>query len=144
MSVQPTDKPHPDPDQITVGIRQPWVELILQGIKTIEVRTVNTRKRGRIYLFASKKLAETPPALAAAKRHDLDVTPLPRGVVVGSVELHNTRPIRKRDATAACVPAAMLDGQYAWELRDPVRFEKPLEVLFLPYGVWFYPWKRRG
>ena len=95
-------------------------------------------------MYASKKFSDMPAALKAAKRHGLDTTPLPRGVVVGSVELYNTRPIRKRDATAACVPAAMLNGQYAWELRDPVRFADPLDVLFLPYGVWFYPWKRRG
>jgi hypothetical protein len=144
VSAKSNDKLHPDPDKITVGIRQPWVELILRGIKTIEVRTVNTRQRGRIYLYASKKLSDIPAALKAAKRHGLDTPPLPRGMVVGSVELLNTRPIRKSDAKSACVPAARLDGKYAWELRDPVRFAEPLEVLFLPYGVWFYPWKRRG
>ncbi len=143
MSVPRSKKPHPDPDVIAVGIRQPWAELILQGIKTIEIRTVNTRQRGRIYLYASKKPAETSVAKSAATKHGLNVEELPRGVVVGSVDLHATRPARHRDAAAACVPADMLCEKFAWELRDAVRFTEPLAVRFLPYGIWFYPWKRR-
>jgi len=136
-------RPHPDPDIIAVGIRQPWAELILRGIKTIEVRTLNTRRRGTIYVYASKKPSDMAAALVAAEKHGLEIETLPRGVVVGSVEVRNTRPVQKSDAPAACVPRSLLDDQYAWELTNPERFAKPLEVRFLPYGIWFYPWKRR-
>ncbi len=143
MSSTTDARPHPDPDIPAVGIRQPWVELILRGTKTIELRKVNTRQRGRVYLYASKQPAKHPAAVAAAATHDLDIDQLPRGQVVGSVEIYDTRRVRKTDADSACVPHAMLDGQFAWQLRNPIRFDKPLDVRFLPYGIWFYPWKRR-
>ena len=133
----------PDPDIIALGVRQPWVELILRRIKTIEVRSQNTQIRGTIYLYASKKISDLPAAAVAAEVHGLDLTGLPRGVLVGSIELVGTRPARARDATAACVPAALLEGQFAWELRNPRRFPRPLPVRFLPYGAWFYPFRRR-
>ena len=38
-----------------LSIRQPWLFLILQKYKDIEVRTWNTNYRGIIYLHASKK-----------------------------------------------------------------------------------------
>lgn len=136
-------EPHPDPNIVALGIRQPWVELILRGIKTIEVRTQNTQIRGPIYLYAAKKLSEMPATSSVAAKYDLNLNELPRGVVVGSVELGETRPIQSDDAIAACVPRSILNDQFAWKLANPVRFETPLTVLFLPYGVWFYPWKRR-
>ncbi|WP_084604451.1 ASCH domain-containing protein [Desulfonatronum thioautotrophicum] len=41
-----------DPVQIALSIRQPWVELILPGHKTIEVRSWPTRHRGPLWLHA--------------------------------------------------------------------------------------------
>ena len=134
----------PDPEIIALGVRQPWVELILRGAKTIEVRSQDTRVRGTIYLYASKKLAEIPAARDAACRHELDCDSLPTGLLVGSVEIAETRPAVARDESAACVPATMLKHHFAWELRNPQRFLRPVPVRFLPYGVWFYPFRRRG
>lgn len=134
----------PDPEILALGVRQPWVELILRGIKTIEVRSQDTQVRGTIYLYASKKFAEISAAHDAVKQHRLDCASLPTGLLVGSVEIAGTRPTAPRDERAACVPAAMLQRNYAWELRNPQRFAKPLPVRFLPYGVWFYPFRRRG
>lgn len=135
---------HPDPEIIALGVRQPWVELILRGVKTIEIRSLDTRVRGPIYLYASKKFSELPAARVAVREYDLDFPGLPAGQLVGSVEISDTRPAVPGDAHAACVPAAVLKQQFAWELRNPVRFAAPVPVRFLPYGVWFYPFRRRG
>ncbi|MBI3866173.1 MAG: ASCH domain-containing protein [Planctomycetia bacterium] len=135
---------HPDPEIISLGVRQPWVELILRGVKTIEVRTTNTQVRGTIYLYASKKFSSLPAAEVAAEKHGLDTSSLPTGLLVGSIELWNTRRATPRDATAACVPLEVLRQNYAWELRNPRRFPQPSPVRFLPYGVWFYPFRRRA
>jgi len=135
---------HPDPEILALGVRQPWVELILRGIKTIEVRSTNTRVRGTIYLYASKKFSDLPAAVEIAQRHDLDCGTLPTGLLVGSVEITDTRLAHTRDAVAACVPAALLKQQFAWYLSNPLRFAEPLPVRFLPYGIWFYPYRRRG
>ena len=135
---------HPDLEIIALGVRQPWVELILRGIKTIEIRSQNTRVRGTIYLYASKKFSDLPAALDIARVHALDCSSLPAGLLVGSVEISGTRPAFVCDAGPSCVPATFLKQQFAWELRNPQRFGKPLPVRFLPYGVWFYPFRRRG
>ena len=134
---------YPDPDTLALGIRQPWVELILRGAKTIEVRSQNTRVRGLIYVYAARKWSEIPAAFAAAQGHAFDRASLATGMLVGSVEICRSRPASASDAAAACVPAALLEQQFAWELRNPVRFTRPLAVQFLPYGVWFYPFRRR-
>ena len=134
---------HPDKNLIALGIRQPWVELIVRGVKTIEVRSRDTDVRGPIYLYAAKKVSDLPGAEKMIRKHDLDIETLPRGVLVGTVEIVRTAPCRPRDAAAACVPRSLLKGQFAWHLANPIRLEEPLPVRFLPYGVWFYPFQRR-
>jgi predicted transcriptional regulator len=38
-----------------ISIRQPWVELILRGVKKKEYRSQPTNIRERVYLYASAK-----------------------------------------------------------------------------------------
>lgn len=133
-----------DPKRIALGVRQPWAELILRGIKTVEIRSTGTRQRGTIYLYASRKPAGNAIADSAVEEHALDLESLPLGRLVGTVELVGSRPADEDDATAACVPAEYLDGRFAWELENPVRLEDSIVPKFLPYGVWFYPFRRRN
>lgn len=135
---------HPDPDLIALGIRQPWAELILRGVKTIEVRSQHTNVRGPVYLYTSKRVAEIEPAEIAIRDHRLDRDELPLGRIVGTVEIVDSQHCRAQDAAACCVPRSWLKDCVGWHLANPVRFEEPLSVRFLPYGVWFYPFKRRG
>lgn len=133
-----------DPDVIALGIRQPWAELILRGHKTIEVRTLGTNVRGPIYLYTSKVLASSAVVDEALLRHGLDAEVLTTGVIVGVVDLVACRQGRRSDAAAACVPPAELTGKFAWELAHPRRIDPPVKPRFLPYGVWFYPFRRRN
>lgn len=132
-----------DPDRIALGIQQPWAELILRGVKTLEIRSQPTRQRGTIYVYTSKRPSPLDAAATAARQHEIDIASLPFGVLVGTVNLVDCRPCTAKDQTAACVPAALLKGQYAWQLAEPRRLAKPMAVRFLPYGIWFYPFKRR-
>ena len=136
--------PHPDKNMIALGIRQPWAELILRGTKTIEVRSTHTAQRGAIYVYASKKFGGIAAADHAIVSHRLDEAALPRGQIVGTVEIVDCRPCEPADAAATCVPASYLENHFSWMLANPQRFDEPLIVRFLPYGVWFYPWKRRN
>lgn len=134
--------PSPDPDRIALGVRQPWAELILRGAKTIEVRSQDTKQRGTIYLYASKTASQIPAARRASEQFGLDLKSLPRGLVVGTVDICNTAVAQAGDAPAACIPVELLIGQFSWHLDRPYRCAQPLTVDYLPYGVWFYPWKR--
>ena len=57
--------------RIALSVRQPWAELILRGDKTVEFRGRPTRRRGRVYLYASKLPAEATGVPGIAPR---DVT----------------------------------------------------------------------
>lgn len=135
---------HPDRELIALGIRQPWAELILRGIKTIEVRSLPTRAPRTVYLYTSQKLADIPAARDALTKHRLDPQSLELGLIVGTVEIVECRPCTPADADAASVPAELLRGQNAWRLENPVRLNEPMRPRFLPYGVWFYPFQRRN
>lgn len=135
---------HPDKSLIALGVRQPWIELILRGTKTIEVRSSHTRQRGTIYLYASKKPADIPAAETAIARYDVDMQEVPYGLLLGTVDVVDSRPSEPADEDAACVPASLLRDSFSWELANPVRLDEPMPVRFLPYGVWFYPFRRRG
>ena len=50
---------------------------------------------------------------------------LPRGVLVGTVEIVGCRPLEKSDITAACFKIDEAAGFYAWLLERPERGENP-------------------
>lgn len=140
----PRTSDSPNPELIALGIQQPWAELILRGIKTIEVRSQSTKIRGPIYIYASKRPSTMSAAAAAVERHSIDLAALPYGQLVGTVELVESRPCTRVDVAAAGVPAELLVEQQAWLLARPKRLSEPLPVRFLPYGVWFYPFQRKN
>jgi len=134
--------PHtPVPDRLGLGVQQPWVELILRGTKTVEIRSQSTRVRGPIYLYASQRVSALAAAAEAARTHALDPATLPRGLLVGTVEIVAARPATPADAHAACLPELPQRGRFAWELRHPRRFARPLPIALRPYGIWFYPFR---
>jgi hypothetical protein len=133
-----------DPQRLALGIQQPWAELILRGIKTLEIRSLSTNVRGRIYLYASRQLSASPASQNAIDRYQIHVDNLSRGSLVGSVDLVDSCLAVPEDASSACLSPELLIDQYAWRLAAPERFPEPLPVRFLPYGVWFYPYRRRN
>lgn len=133
-----------DRSRIALGIQQPWAELILRGIKIIEVRSQPTQVRGTIYLYTSKRPSTLDAAAIAARTASIEVATLPMGLLVGTIDILDSRPCIPQDVTASCVPAELLANRHAWIIGNPQRFTKPQPVRFLPYGVWFYPFKRKG
>ncbi len=134
----------PDLERIALGIRQPWAELILRGVKTIEVRSSHTKQRGTIYVYASKKFATNSAAEQVVEEHDLELDTLPRGVIVGTVRIVDSVVTSADDEQQSCLPPSLLEGKFGWHLADASRLAEPLTPRFLPYGVWFYPFRRRS
>jgi hypothetical protein len=119
-----------DPGLPALGIRQPWAELILRGVKTIEVRVVPTNVRGAIYVYASRKPGEGENVERASTMHGLDAAKLPRGVLIGTVEIVDCRPCTASDAAATCVPAAALRDCYVGQAGiEPQRILQEAAVL---------------
>jgi hypothetical protein len=82
----------------TISVRQPYAEAIISGAKVHEYRSRKTNIRGRVAIHASL--------------HDNGEHPdLPRGVVIGTVEIVD------------CMPDG--HGGFAWVLRNPRRLATP-------------------
>ena len=133
-----------------LSVRQPWAELILRGVKTIEYRSRPTRIVGeRFYLYAAKGPFDSLRSLRAGKKawsRDLampgDGPPgwmwelaeqlvlgggLPTGVIVGSAVIERVT-----------APAAGR-GLYHWHLADVERMAAPRRPVGHPQPVWFWP-----
>lgn len=133
-----------DRDRIALGVQQPWADLIVRRRKTIEVRSTNTRVRGQIYIYASRRQPGLPDAKKAATRFGLEIATLPRGAIVGTAELVESRTAVARDARPACIRPGLLVGRFTWRFASAERFDETLAVRYLPCGIWFYPFRRKN
>ena len=114
----------------TLSIREPWLELILLGMKTLECRTRRTHYRGPIMLHASKRIDTNARAF-----HEDTVAiparepwPYPLGAVRGAARIAGCRPGRASDASDACVPTDHVERAFVWEISDVLVFDEPFEA----------------
>ncbi len=111
-----------------LSIRQPWAELILQGRKTIELRTWQTNYRGRIAIHASQTVQEED-CLA----YGLDPARVVRGALVGTVELVDILALDEVSWEALRDQHLSLRDfsgpMYGWRVEDPQRLPQPIPML---------------
>lgn len=108
-------------------VRQPWALAIVDGIKTIEVRSWQTDYRGELLVCAS----------AAPKNEfwrDENMEPpvirlLPAGCVLGSVNLVDVRPMVKSDEYEGGAYCMYMPGAYAWVLEPTGKRYRPDRVV---------------
>jgi hypothetical protein len=131
---------------LALSVRQPYAELILRGIKTVEYRTRPTRIVGeRFWIYASKGLAKPagktvwsrdlampgdrlPPWMPELAEQIKRVEPgvlLPTGVIVGTAVID-----RVSDGG---------DGFFHWHLADVERADPHRKPTGHPQPVWFKP-----
>lgn len=110
-----------------LSIRQPHAEAIMRGVKSIEFRSRLTKVRDRIYIYASLgryRAEEEAEMMEMYGIEDVDCNDLPRGVLIGTVELW--------DCTGS-------GGNYDWHVRKPVLADKLLAPTRHPQPIWFNP-----
>src|SRR5258706_2013982 len=95
------------------SVDQPYADQILRGTKRYEYRSIPTKTRGRVYVYATLK-----SSVGFAKA-------LPRGQILGTVEV------------IACQWSSNLRC-YRWKLSRPRRIRPRLPQNH-PQPVWFYP-----
>jgi hypothetical protein len=113
-----------------LSIRQPHAEAVLRGVKRIEYRNRRTHIRGRIWIYAA--LSRDPADEEAAMMAEYGIADcrcdqLPRGVLVGTVEL---------------VDCTGKDRDFHWHLRKPERAKKRVKPTTQPQPSWFFPFAR--
>ncbi len=128
---------------LALSIRQPYAELILRGIKTVELRSRSTTIIGeRFYLYAARVRAKTPigRTTCGSGRRPMDdlagqvklIEPgalLPTGVIVGSAVIEKVTPPDPFDAGAL----------FRWHLANVERAKKFRKPKGHPQPVWFMP-----
>jgi len=106
----------------TLSIRQPWVELILQGNKDVENRSWTTHHRGLILLHASKILDFNISEIEELKKYEKEFgfrsDSLPYGAIVGTIEII--------EVTKEIISPWHGKGMYGWYLTNPKRFTNPI------------------
>jgi hypothetical protein len=100
-----------------LSVRQPYAELILQGVKKEEYRSRATKITGTVYIYASLT-ADVDNA------YDYPIDGLATGMLVGTIDI---------------VGCKKNKHGYAWQLGNPIRLKQNLKPVKKPQPVWFNP-----
>lgn len=106
-----------------LSIRQPHAEAIMRGVKKTEYRSRPTKIRGRILIYASLGRYSEDEEAEMMEDYGIDdvaCDDLPRGVVIGTVDLHDCE-----------------EGD--WHLKEPERAKTMRKPNNHPQPVWFAP-----
>jgi ASCH domain len=122
-----------------LSVRQPWAELIMRGIKRVEVRSARTHIRGRIHIYASLGRLHAADEVRLRDEYGLDIEALPRGVLVGTVEIVGCRPLTTSDSQAAAFPVPPGSTAFAWLLSQPQRASSLRKPTKHPQPTFFTP-----
>ncbi len=118
-----------------LSLYQPWALLVVLGVKRYETRAWSTPYRGPLAIHASRSFPDAARALCErAPVRDLlreagflDKWELPRGVVLGTVELLDCLPVEELppldDGERSL--GDFRPGRFAWLLGRPQRFAVP-------------------
>jgi predicted transcriptional regulator len=109
-----------------LSVSQPYADLIVQGKKTIELRTWNTKYRGEFLVHAPSKIKKD-----ACKRLGIDETKLRTGSIIGKVEIYdvkiyNSASELKLDSKKHFATEEFLRHKYGFLLRKPRELRIPI------------------
>jgi hypothetical protein len=137
-----------------LSIRQPWAELILRGLKTVEYRSRPTRIIGEeFYIYAAKgsgvRVRGSGEAGETARRiwsDDLAVTDRAGGdappawmLELAGLLILGRLPTGVLVGTAAIERCTRESGTYRWHLARVKRLGRPLKPARMPQPAWFLP-----
>ncbi|WP_439620671.1 ASCH domain-containing protein [Gemmata sp.] len=85
---RPGANPGPAPGRlVAISIKQPWAALLVAGVKTVEVRTWWTARRGRVLIHAAKVPDDRPEGWALVTTPELRELAALRGGMIGVGDL---------------------------------------------------------
>lgn len=110
-----------------LSFRQPWANLIVEGRKTLDLRTWSTRHRGPLAVYASLDIEKE-----ACAHHDVDVNTLTSGALIGVVDLVDVIPLNETTYNARAADhlngRPWHDGMCGWVLENPRLIDPPQVV----------------
>lgn len=118
-------------------VYQPYAFAIIAGLKRYETRPRRTNIRGRVAVHAGK-LDELKATRNLSDRNFWETmeavggkTDLPRGAVIGTVEIVDCVPVEEIAAALTEQERLLGDyspGRWAWVLKNPVPFPVPIQA----------------
>ncbi len=96
-----------------IPIREPWIDMILDGEKAWEIRSKFTKKIGPVALIRAGS------GIVVATANLSEVIQLTKELAYEKYAIMGFRPLTKTEAKD-------LEGQYAWVLKDVVKFKNPV------------------
>jgi hypothetical protein len=135
------------PEIRVLAVRQPWASLIVEGLKTLEIRSNLTNKRERVAIYCSKNdLTEYEENQFLRLIYDMEskkeITKDERrlaednirrmgtpGRIIGTVEITNCRSVSSYDIL--CLRNKHFANNitllhYCWEFSNPIKFSSPI------------------
>ncbi len=129
-----------------LSVKQPWAALLAAGVKTVEIRTWSTPRRGRILIHAGKIPDSRPEAWAWVTTPELVAAAELVGGIVGIAELTGCISYKSRPSFVADRGRHLNEpdwwvesGLYGFSFRDarPVEFERVSgNTFFFPVSGW--------
>ena len=109
-----------------LSVSQPYADLIVQGKKTIELRTWNTKYRGEFLVHAPSKIKKD-----ACKKLGIDETKLRTGVIIGKAEIYDVKIYDsvselKSDYKKHFATEEFLRHKYGFLLKNPRELKIPI------------------
>ena len=109
-----------------LSVSQPYADLIVQGKKTIELRTWNTTYRGEFLVHAPLKVRED-----ACIRMGINASELRTGVIVGRAEIYGVKVYKSKkeiqtDYDKHCAENGFFDNRYGFLLKNPRELRIPI------------------
>lgn len=101
-----------------LSVKQPWATLLIEGQKTIEVRSWSTAHRGHLLICASA----SPKNVFWNDKTDGEHRLMHAGCIIGIVNLIDVRQMVPADDDASA--GNYLKGAYAWVV-EPVSYCRP-------------------
>ena len=116
----------------TLSIRQPWADLIVQGKKTLELRSWSVKYRGALAIHASTNIERE-----ACAAHGIDPERVTAGAIIGVVDLVDIIELdaqafdARRNEHLADAPMERFGERsllYGWQLANPRTLPQPRVV----------------
>jgi len=109
-----------------LSVSQPYADLIVQGKKTIELRTWNTKYRGEFLVHAPDKIKKD-----VCEKLGIDITRIRTGVIIGKVEIYDVKIYKsvselKSDYKKHFATEEFLQHRYGFLLKKPEELRMPI------------------
>jgi len=109
-----------------LSVSQPYADLIINGKKTTELRTWNTKFRGEFLIHAPIKIKDD-----VCERLNIDKSSLRTGVIIGKAEIYNVKSYEsveelKKDYNKHFATEEFLRHRYGFLLRKPQALRVPV------------------